>query len=196
MGKREDNARQTRQKLLDTANRLIVKNGYEDVSVDSIVQESGIAKGTFYNYFQHKEDLIFELSKARFSQVIDEETFRNSKAVEVIQSYLVNFITVIYKSNVELTRQWVRYISTANTSNQQKWQLDVESLQRLLERLVTDQRLRSDTPVASLATVLLTQMYGVILAWCIAPNSVNPVQSTNDFCERQVPLMLDQFLID
>ncbi|MFX3617842.1 MAG: TetR/AcrR family transcriptional regulator [Sporolactobacillus sp.] len=69
MGKRKENARMTRQKLLATADRLIVRNGYEDVSVDSIVQANGITKRTFYNYFKRKEDLILELSKARFAGI-------------------------------------------------------------------------------------------------------------------------------
>ena len=51
VGKREDNAIATRKKLISTANQLIVQHGYENISVDTIVKASGIAKGTFYNYF-------------------------------------------------------------------------------------------------------------------------------------------------
>jgi AcrR family transcriptional regulator len=47
-----------RREILSAANELFQSIGYEDTSVNMIIEKVGIAKGTFYYYFQSKEDLI------------------------------------------------------------------------------------------------------------------------------------------
>lgn len=44
--------------ILDTAQRLIVQKGYEKCTVSDILNEIGIAKGTFYHYFKSKEEVL------------------------------------------------------------------------------------------------------------------------------------------
>ncbi|WP_461226159.1 TetR/AcrR family transcriptional regulator [Lacticaseibacillus suihuaensis] len=193
MGKRADNAKATRAKLLATADRLIGEGGYEGVSVDSIVKASGIAKGTFYNYFKAKEDLIFALSKQRFAHVTNLDVTTQSDAVESISRYLVDFMTVIANSGIGLTRQWVRYVS-ASEANAEKWRLDVESLNNLLVRLMRSGCLNRSTPSHTLAKELITQLYGIILSWCIAPMDVDPIVVTQKYCQSRLPLLLAPYL--
>jgi len=49
---------QTRESILLTAARLFDKKGAFGTSIDDIARELGIAKGTLYQYFASKEDLI------------------------------------------------------------------------------------------------------------------------------------------
>jgi AcrR family transcriptional regulator len=44
--------------LIDAAGRLFVAKGVEATTVDEIVEAAGVAKGTFYHYFQSKTDLL------------------------------------------------------------------------------------------------------------------------------------------
>ena len=44
-------AERTRAKLLESAKRLIGERGFDKVSVEDITRDSGVAKGTFYHYF-------------------------------------------------------------------------------------------------------------------------------------------------
>lgn len=194
MGKREENARMTRQKLLATADQLIVHNGYEDVSVDSIVQASGIAKGTFYNYFKRKEDLIFELSKERFAGIATQPIQLRNGCVAAVGAYLLNFIAIVANSKVELTRQWVHYVS-ATADNQQKWSFDVHSLETLLEKFVTEGQMKSETPIHELANLLLTQMYGIILTWCMSPELIDPIETTKNFNSLQLKPLFRPYLV-
>lgn len=60
MGLREEKAEQTRNKLMENALRLFRENGYDAVSVDQITRAAGVAKGTFYTYFETKSDIIVE----------------------------------------------------------------------------------------------------------------------------------------
>ena len=44
-----------KQELLNIAYRMFIEKGYENTSVDDIITEAGIAKGTYYYYFESKE---------------------------------------------------------------------------------------------------------------------------------------------
>lgn len=47
-----------RKELLDTAEKLFMIKGYRHTTIDEIRLEAGIAKGTFYHYFQSKEEIL------------------------------------------------------------------------------------------------------------------------------------------
>ena len=47
-----------RRELLQIAYGMFLSRGYENTSVDEIIEAAGIAKGTFYYYFQSKEQML------------------------------------------------------------------------------------------------------------------------------------------
>ena len=47
-----------RSEILDVAQRLFYQKGYEQSSIQDVISEIGIAKGTFYYYFNSKLDLL------------------------------------------------------------------------------------------------------------------------------------------
>ena len=47
-----------KRELLQIAYRLFLSQGYENTSVDQIIEEAGIAKGTYYYYFQSTEQML------------------------------------------------------------------------------------------------------------------------------------------
>ena len=47
-----------KRELLQIAYRLFLSQGYENTSVDEIIEAVGIAKGTYYYYFQSKEQML------------------------------------------------------------------------------------------------------------------------------------------
>ncbi|WP_234859096.1 TetR/AcrR family transcriptional regulator [Aquimarina aquimarini] len=46
-----------REKLIQTASTLFHKQGYNSTGINQIIEEAGIAKGSFYYNFKSKEDL-------------------------------------------------------------------------------------------------------------------------------------------
>jgi len=58
-----------KQELLQIAYRLFISRGYENTSVDDIIEEAGIAKGTYYYYFETKEQMLEEV----IGMMIDQE---------------------------------------------------------------------------------------------------------------------------
>lgn len=50
-----------RKNLLGNGRAMLERKSYKDISVAEIAEESGIAKGTFYNFFGSKEEFFYEV---------------------------------------------------------------------------------------------------------------------------------------
>lgn len=54
----DDAGRETRQKLIDAATDLFLDVGYSGLRIGDITDYAGVAKGTFYLYFESKRELL------------------------------------------------------------------------------------------------------------------------------------------
>ena len=61
VSKRKLQAAETKKKIYQAAEKLFKNCGFENVSVDSIVEMAGISKGGFYKHFESKDTLIVAL---------------------------------------------------------------------------------------------------------------------------------------
>ena len=61
LGRREDKKLATRNLILGAAATLFPTVGYEQTSVDDIVKEADVVKGTFYYHFTSKEEVLMAL---------------------------------------------------------------------------------------------------------------------------------------
>ena len=61
---------ETRRLLLEAACTLFVERGVEHVSIDAITSTAGVAKGSFYNHFESREDLFNELVEETLQQML------------------------------------------------------------------------------------------------------------------------------
>lgn len=60
-GRREQRKRATRQLILDAGCAVFSEMGFEACTIRDIVRRTGLASGTFYNYFDTKEAVLREL---------------------------------------------------------------------------------------------------------------------------------------
>jgi len=72
MGKVEDNKKLKMNTLLQTAFDLFTGKGFAKTTVSDIVNQAGLAKGTFYLYFKDKYDLRDKLIAFKASQLFDD----------------------------------------------------------------------------------------------------------------------------
>lgn len=93
MGKLDMNKKQKREALLNTAFELFTTKGIFKTSVSDIVNQAGVAKGTFYLYFQDKYDLRDKLISHKSSQIFE----RANQALEKahIEGYEESIIFLI-----------------------------------------------------------------------------------------------------
>ncbi|MFE7375457.1 TetR/AcrR family transcriptional regulator [Bacillus cereus] len=66
-----------RKEILETAERLFLTKGYTKTTVNDILKEIGIAKGTFYHYFKSKEEVMDEI----IIRIIKEDVAKAKKIV-------------------------------------------------------------------------------------------------------------------
>jgi AcrR family transcriptional regulator len=72
-GKREQTKVQNRQAILDAAREVFGELGYETATVRDIIRRTGLAAGTFYNYYRSKEEVFAALSEEgarRFTPIL------------------------------------------------------------------------------------------------------------------------------
>ncbi len=55
--------------VLMCAHKLFIEKGFQATSIQDILDESGIAKGTLYNYFSSKNELLIELFKTLYQKM-------------------------------------------------------------------------------------------------------------------------------
>jgi TetR/AcrR family fatty acid metabolism transcriptional regulator len=68
---REKQKAELHQHIYTISLQLFRSRGYEGTSVDAIVKQAGIAKGTFFNYFKSKEYVILEWYRHLMTDTLD-----------------------------------------------------------------------------------------------------------------------------
>lgn len=53
-----------KQNIIDAAYTLFIGNGYNSTSIQDILDEAGISKGTFYNYFTSKSECLIAIMES------------------------------------------------------------------------------------------------------------------------------------
>ena len=86
---------ETRKRILDAAQAMILDHGYAGVSVDQLIRSLGLTKGAFFHHFKSKGDLARTLIQ-RFS---DEgiQLFRDNlvRAKKLSDDPLQQFLIII-----------------------------------------------------------------------------------------------------
>ena len=71
---KKKNDRNTKGKIVSAAWQLFYQQGYDDTTIDEIVEASGTSRGSFYHYFSSKDDLLTSLSylfDEKYEELID-----------------------------------------------------------------------------------------------------------------------------
>ncbi len=200
MTKRQENALKTRQKLIDTAENLLKANGFNALCVEDITKNAGVAKGTFYVYFKHKEDIVSEICRGYFKQ-IETKIYEMDSAdlIEKLSLYFDNFMKAVEIYGINICREWIRASIDPNTapdnSDMSKWQYDIEMLQNILNNAVKNNELKKDTPVELLTHLFISELYGMMTCWCMSDGVFEPKDWTRRFSEFQLKAILDKYLI-
>lgn len=60
-GKRQIRMAANRQRIIETAKELFKVNGYEQTTMNDIIENSGLSNGTIYNLYPAKKDILFDI---------------------------------------------------------------------------------------------------------------------------------------
>ena len=94
-----------KKELIDTAERLFLEKGYDRTTVNDIVDEINVAKGTFYHYFKSKADILYSAVEKNVAAL--EEEFRSVSARDDLDTpgklnEMINIVFRLYKGKEEV----------------------------------------------------------------------------------------------
>jgi AcrR family transcriptional regulator len=89
-GLRERKKQQTRQLIAETARRLFLERGFENVTVAEIARVADVSEKTVFNYFPTKEDLVYWRLETFEEDLL--ATIRERKAGESILAAFAGFV--------------------------------------------------------------------------------------------------------
>ncbi len=93
MGKADENKERKREALLNTAFQLFTTKGLHSTSISDIVEQAGVAKGTFYLYFKDKYDINHKLVVLQSTMLFDAAMERLQK--ENISGYRKKLLFIV-----------------------------------------------------------------------------------------------------
>ncbi|MDE6833146.1 MAG: TetR/AcrR family transcriptional regulator [Ruminococcus sp.] len=184
MGKRQESALETRQKLIDAVKKLSEIKAYYEMSIDDITQMAGVAKGTFYTYFRRKEDIISVIAYEDFDKTLEKISDDSIDIKDRIARFLNDSVHIIENNSLQIAQQWYRSVTSplnGDTLGMDKIKYDRSFIENCLQCAVDNGTLKEDTPVSSLSLQIVSAYYGAVVLWCMSDGKISQTELVNDF---------------
>lgn len=171
------------QELLHIAHQLVAAEGYGNLTMDKLTAASPYSKGTIYNHFCSKEDVITALCNSAlrheislFKRAIGFEGSSREKALALHQAYLVaaQMQPILFSCVLTAKSPWVQEKSSAaRLKVQQELEKEITAMvDELLQQALHNNELQS-TAGASVALMAFAN-------WAISFGSIALLSSAGD----------------
>ena len=97
-GAREKNKTKNRQAIIEAGIRIFIDKGVSETSVRDIIRSTGLASGTFYNYFNSKEEVlvaIFDDFAKEIGKSVRDENVQPESFEEFLRIKLTRFFKFV-----------------------------------------------------------------------------------------------------
>ena len=182
---------QTKKKIVSAAWRLFYEQGYENTTVDDIVELSGTSKGSFYHYFEGKDALLSSLS-ILFDEKYEELTPRMDPELNSFDKlmYLNRELFSMIERTVPIDLL-ARMYSTQLVTRGEKHLLDHNRVYyRLLRSIVLEGQERGqinrEIPAAEITKLYALCERALLYDWCICSGEY----SLTLYSQKMMPLFL------
>ena len=189
------NARNTRGKIVNAAWKLFNEQGYEDTTVEEIIELSGTSKGSFYHYFDGKDALLSTLSSLfdekyeELTEVLDPEMpamdqllFLNSELFGMIENSIsLDLLTRLYST--QLTTNGAKHLLDHN-------RIYYKLLRRIIAKGQADGQLSTQSSVSEMVKLYALCERALLYDWCLCGGEY----SLRQYSCRVMPGFLSSFL--
>jgi AcrR family transcriptional regulator len=156
----------TRSQLIEVATRLFADRGYEDTSIEAVLREAGVSRGSLYHHFASKEALFEAVAEDVETSVGTQTLAAADGIVEPVAALRAGFLAWIRLAGDPVVRR-ILLIDAPSVLGWERWRSMEEDhalgLIRLVLQAIADEgRLRPDL-VGTLAHVLLASVNEVAL---------------------------------
>lgn len=162
-----------RELIVATAIELFARHGFEEVTVEHIADVADLGKGTIYNYFQTKEDIVVAFMVKK-EKALQERLFRMStlqgSLASILEKYILlqfrfkqpfyRFVRVFMAQMFQRTEQFLPYM-------QEMQKAADPNLDALFRSLQQRGLLRKDVAIPTLLTIFKTIHLGLTALWAV-----------------------------
>ena len=192
-GRRQKRAEQTRVKLVRCALRLIARRGLANVTVEDITEAADVGKGTFFNYFESKEQVLGVLAEMQLARIRSAEELagKGGRPIQAILKKLMRDLAVEPGRNPRIAQAMLSS-SLADKRVRGAFRGHMLQERKLIGGIVAagqqrgeiDRKLRRDAVAAQLLQVYL----GAVLAWAVEERPALSTLLSNSFnhCWRAI----------
>jgi AcrR family transcriptional regulator len=101
-----DHRHLTKQKIVRSARRLFNRHGFEAASIDDVMADAGLTRGSFYSYFESKGDLYAEAVTLilREKQLLSSDGVNiNPRAIDNAAQFIRDYLSLEQFEDIEGT---------------------------------------------------------------------------------------------
>ena len=187
-------SRNTRGRIIEAAWKLFYRQGYDDTTVEEIIEESGTSRGSFYHYFEGKDALLSSLSylfDEKYEQLM-ETMDPNMDSFQKLM-YLNHELFAMIENSISMDLLARLYSSQLVTKGDKHLLGHNRTYYKLLRQIVQEgqQRgqLRNDITVSETVRVYAMCERALIYEWCLSNGSHSLVQ----YGQRMMPMFFGSF---
>lgn len=189
------NLKKTKSKIVSAAWKLFYEQGYEDTTIEEIIEESGTSKGSFYHYFEGKDALLSSLAYMMDEKYeeLEPQIGENENSYDVLLYLNRELLTMIEETiNIELL---ARLYSTQLTTHGDRPLLDHgRTYYKLLRKIISRGRdrgeLRQDMSVSEMVRYYAMCERALLYEWCLRKGEY----SLSEEAERRFPMMIQSLI--
>ena len=189
------NTRNTKGRIISAAWKLFYEQGYEDTTIEEIIEVSGTSKGSFYHYFEGKDALLGSLAYMMDEKYEELEPgiAEDADSYEVLL-YLNHELMIMIEDSINLELLTELY-STQLTTRGEKPLLDHDrTYYKLLRRIITRGRERGEL-IPDLGVGEMVRYYAMceralLYDWALFKGKF----SLTKHSDRLLPHVLDMFV--
>lgn len=196
MGKRQEAALETRQKLIDAMRSLLQEKDADDIGIEEITVRAGVAKGTFYTYFKRKEDVVSVIAMDCYNMV-RETAFNFSGGIyEQLCSYLRDSAKIIKKNTLQIAQNWMKSVAAPLPDEHggvDKYRFDYDNISQMLKKAIEAGELLRTMPCDIVSQSIMNSYYGAVLSWCITKGETELIENIENYCVHELKLLIENY---
>lgn len=104
----QDIAEDKKIRILDSARKLLIQRGFQDIAMDDVAREAGVAKGTLFLYYESKDELftaVYADMVDRLGRTFDDLLSTDSKGPALLEK-LVRVVLSCFEDNRDFLSQF------------------------------------------------------------------------------------------
>jgi len=108
MSPRKVNKDEKRREVALACTEMLHEVGMKNITVAQVAKTAGIGKGTVYEYFENKEDIIFEIINIHIEEY-HKHFLESIKTVETTKGKIIHFFNFVLDDSVENMKHFNGY---------------------------------------------------------------------------------------